>query len=56
MNAARFEKVAKGEYEVIDTRTEQVVKHSIKTASKAAAYVEYYNQEIEKANKLWEIK
>jgi len=53
MNAARFEKDEFGAYQVIDTRTGNIVKRNIKKIQKAAAYVEYYNEEIAKAEKQW---
>jgi hypothetical protein len=53
MNAARFEKDGFGSYQVVDTRNGRIVKRNIKKISKAAAYVDYYNEEIEKAEKQW---
>ena len=46
---AKFQKAEFGGYEVIDTRNGEIVKRNIKTASYAAAYVTYYEEEIEKA-------
>ena len=56
MNVARFEKDGFVAYQVVDTRNGNVVKRNIAKASKAAAYVQYYNEEIEKAEKQWEQK
>ena len=53
MNQAEFKKTAFGEYEIIDTRNNMVLKRNIKTIKKAAAYAEYYSQEITKAIKAW---
>ena len=46
MKAARFEKDGFGSYQLIDNRNGDVVKRNIPKISKAAAYVEYYNEEI----------
>tara|TARA_R110002020_G_scaffold67718_1_gene177614 strand:- start:917 stop:1207 length:291 start_codon:yes stop_codon:yes gene_type:complete len=55
-NVAKFEKDGFGAYQVIDSRSGNIVKRNIAKASKAAAYVQYYNEEIEKAEKQWEQK
>ena len=52
-NVAKFEKDGFGAYQVIDTRNGNIVKRCLKTARKAAAWVQYYNEEIEKAVKGW---
>jgi len=52
-NVAKFQKDGYGAYQVVDLRNNQIVKRSIKKISKAAAYVEYYNQEIEKAEAMY---
>lgn len=51
--ATKMVRIEKGEYQVVDTRNEMILKRNVKTAAKAAAYVDFYNQEIEKAEKLW---
>ena len=56
MNVARFEKDGFVAYQVVDTRNSNVVKRNIAKASKAAAYFQYYNEEIEKDEKQWEQK
>jgi len=50
--AAKVNKTGKNEFEVIDTRTGEVVRRKL-TGNKAAAYVNYYNQEVAKAEALW---
>jgi hypothetical protein len=51
MKAARFEKDGFGSYKVVDSRNGIILKLNIKKVSKAAAYADYYNEEIAKAEK-----
>ena len=53
MKASRFEKDGFGGYHVIDNRNGEVVKRNISKISRAAAYVDYYQEEIDKAEKKW---
>lgn len=53
MKAARFEKDGFGAYQVVDTRNGMIVKRNIKNIQKAAAYVDYYSEEVEKAEAEW---
>ena len=49
----KLQKTDQGTYEVIDTRNGLVLRRGIKTASKAAAYVRYYDEELTKAEAQW---
>ena len=51
--SAHFQKNEFGIFDIIDDRNGETVKRGIKTISKAAAYVDYYNQEISKAESFW---
>jgi hypothetical protein len=55
MKAARFERVEKGEYQVVDNRNNEVVKRRLANPAKAAAYVEYYDEEVKKAEAEWRL-
>jgi|GEM_PF-1555289 len=52
---AHFQKDDFGLFEIIDDRNGETVKRGIKSVSKAAAYVAYYNEEIEKADLAWDL-
>ena len=52
---AKFQKDGFGAYKVIDTRNGNTVKRNLKTASFAAAYVDYYAEEVEKAKAVWKV-
>jgi hypothetical protein len=53
MKTVRFEKDGFGDFLIIDNRNDDVLRRNVKTPSKAAAFVRYYEEEIVKAEKLW---
>ena len=50
---AKFQRTECGSYEIVDTRNGMVLKRNVKSISKAAAYVRYYDEEIAKAEAEW---
>jgi len=52
-NIAEVKRIEAGNWQVIDLRTNKVVKRKLQNGGKAAAYVTYYTQEVEKAEKQW---
>ena len=54
MKAAEFKKNEQNTFDVIDTRNSMILKRNVKSIRKAAAYVNYYNEEIQKAEAAWE--
>ena len=50
---AEVNRVEAGIWEVIDTRSNKVVKRNLPNGAKAAAYAEYYSEEVEKAEEQW---
>ena len=56
MKTVRFEKNGFETFLIIDNRNEMVLRRNVKTISKAAAFVRYYEEEITKAEKLWSEK
>ena len=56
MKTVRFEKDGLGDFLVIDSRNEMVLRRNVKTISKAAAFVRYYEEEIAKSEKQWREK
>jgi delta 1-pyrroline-5-carboxylate dehydrogenase len=53
VNRVKLKRIARGRYHVIDTKTGATLKANIANVRKAAGYVDYYNEEIEKAEKFW---
>jgi delta 1-pyrroline-5-carboxylate dehydrogenase len=49
----KLKRIALGRYDVIDTKTGATLKTDIANVRKAAGYVDYYNEEIEKGEKFW---
>ena len=54
MKLAKFEKNGFGAFQVVDTRNGMILKNNIKKIAKAAAFADYYSEELQKAIAAWE--
>jgi len=52
---AHFQKNEFGTFDIIDDRNGETVKRGIKKAADGGAYVQYYNEEIAKAELVWSL-